>query len=636
MTRPAVQEHLKGIVKRIAHEWGYRVFKLDGFWTGSATRQIYVNDGYNGGDRIGDAEFSDPDKTNIEALRDGARLIRAAAGPDVFLLGCCVSQNMRSFGGAFGLLDAMRVGPDTGAGEIGAPHASRLWFLNGRVWWNDPDCVSVRAGYPLEQARLNATFTAVAGDLFYNSDWMPDFPPERLDILRRCIPAHNLSARPVDVFERHPARLWHLADTRGGVRRDVVALYNWEKTPAAIECAAGRIGLPPAKEYVAFDFWADKFVPPFKEAVRAALPPGQACRVLAVRPVSATPQLLSTSRHVTQGMVDVSDETWDAAARTLSAASQVVGGDPYEIRVVVPTGENSWRVKGVLVSADDRAAGVKAEFKQDGPKIRVVLNAPASRSVQWQVPFEAGRVDADAVRPVANLKAVAEYAQVRLSWDDNGADSYRVSRDDGAASTTTAAGFNDTSIPRGRTVRYKVEAVGWDGSASKESVVEVTTMAELKAPPTPPLPTVYLDELNPRFVKNGWGTAAVGKSVSGGPLRVDGKRYQKGLGVHATSIVTCPVPAGATRFVAVVGIDESQRQDDRASVVLEVYGDVKEVGERTVLLGRSPLLSAKTIRAWAFDIELDTRFKELRLVVDDGGDGIACDHGDWVDAGFRK
>jgi hypothetical protein len=359
---------------------------MDGFWTGTATRQIYVNDGYRD-DGIGEAGFSNPDVTNIEALRQGVKLVREAAGPEVFLLGCCVSQNMRSFGGSFGLLDAMRVGPDTGAGHIGAPHASRLWFLNGRVWWNDPDCVSVRAATPLEQARLNASFTAIAGDLFYNSDWMPDLPPERLDILRRCMPSHHLAARPVDVFESPLARIWHLADTRQSRRRDVVALYNWSKNPASISQTAKRIGLPPAKEYVGFDFWADKFLPPFKETLRADLPAGGCCRILAVQPLLDHPQLLSTSRHVTQGMVDVTGETWDAAGSTLSAASKVVADDPYVLRIVVPAGEKPWHAAAVSVSADDQTAGVKAALEQDGPRLRATITSPVSREVKWQVQF---------------------------------------------------------------------------------------------------------------------------------------------------------------------------------------------------------------------------------------------------------
>ena len=225
---PRSRQHLRSVVQRIAHEWGYRVFKMDGLWTGTATRQMYVNDGYQD-DQIGESQLSDPDKTPIEAYRDGLKLVREVAGPDVFLLGCCVSQNMRSFGGAFGLLDAMRVGPDTGAGHIGAPHGSRNYFLHGRVWQNDPDCVSVRPSTLLDQARLNASWTAISGQLFYNSDWLPDLPAERLDILRRTMPAHGLLPRPVDLFEHDPARIWLLSDTRHAQRRDVVAFYNWDQ-----------------------------------------------------------------------------------------------------------------------------------------------------------------------------------------------------------------------------------------------------------------------------------------------------------------------------------------------------------------------------------------------------------------------
>ena len=46
--------------------------------------QIYVNDAYKE-DGIGDAVFHDPDKTNIQAYRDGLRLVREAAGRDVGL-----------------------------------------------------------------------------------------------------------------------------------------------------------------------------------------------------------------------------------------------------------------------------------------------------------------------------------------------------------------------------------------------------------------------------------------------------------------------------------------------------------------------------------------------------------------------
>jgi hypothetical protein len=83
-------------------------------------------------------------------------------------------------------------------------------------------------------------------------------------------------------------------------------------------------------------------------------------------------------------------------------------------------------------------------------------------------------------------------------------------------------------------------------------------------------------------------------------------------------------------------LDDEKQDDPRSSVTFEVYGDVQEMGEKPVLLAQSPRLCAKTVRAWTFDIELGSRYRELRLVVTDAGDGIAADHADWVDAGFLQ
>ncbi len=627
MTQSGAREHLRGLVRRIAHEWGYKVFKMDGLWTGSATRLMYVNDGYKD-DMIGESALHDPDKTHIEAFRDGLKLVREAAGPGVFLLGCCVSQNMRSFGGAFGLLDAMRVGPDTGAGHIGAPHASRNYFLHGRVWQNDPDCVSVRARTPLNQARVNASFTAIAGHLFYNSDWMPDLPAERLDILKRTIPSHGLLPRPVDLFENDPARIWLLTDTRRVPRRDVVALFNWnQKTAATISCDTDRIGLPPANEYVAFDFWANKFVPPFRKQLSAALPPAS-CRVLAVRPAATHPQLLGTSRHVTQGIVDVLEEDWNASTRMLSGISRVVANDPYELRILVPPGVSSWRV------LESKVDGLKSEFKQDGPRVRVSFTSPDSREVRWVVKFVPGCVETPTPSPVAGLKASTDYDSVTLTWDDNGADGYRITRNDGATFDFATPCFTDTTVAHGKTYRYAVCALGWTGSVSEPSAVEISTPSELKRPPTPPAPNTHLADLKPLVANNGWGKLGIDRSIEGKPLTIEGRRYQRGLGAHAKSLIVYTIPAGTKRFVAVVGLDDEKRNDPRSSVTFEVHGDVKEMGELPVLLAKTPVLSSKTIRSWTFNVELNTRFKELRLVVTDAGDGIASDHADWVDAGF--
>ena len=122
---------------RTIHGWGYNYFKMDGLWTGTATEQIYVNDGYHD-DHIGNnAPFHNPKKTNLEAFRDGLRLLRQAAGPEVFFSGCNVSQNMRTLGGTIGLLDSMRIGPDNGHGWGRLPAGNNEECL--RLAYHRPD-----------------------------------------------------------------------------------------------------------------------------------------------------------------------------------------------------------------------------------------------------------------------------------------------------------------------------------------------------------------------------------------------------------------------------------------------------------------------------------------------------------------
>lgn len=411
MTNPKTLEYLRAEIHRIVKEWGYGYLKLDGLCSGAAVNHCYVNDAYKE-DKLGDAVLFNPEKTNIEGYRDGLRLIRQTAGRETFILGCCTPQNMRSYGGPFGLVDAMRIGPDNGPDwggiRTGPIYGARNYHLHGRIWYNDPDPLYVRTSLPLAQSRAICSWVTISGQLSASSDAYADLPPERLEILKRTMPSHGLLPRPVDLFEADVPAIWLLTDTRRAPRRDVVALYNWNASQATnITCALDRLGLPANQEFVAFDFWANKFVAPFRETLSAQLP-AASCRVLAVRPVSNDPQLLSTSRHITQGIVDVLEETWDPAARTLSGVSRIVANDPYELRIIVPVARNSWRARAITLSAQDEQAGVKAEFKQDGPKLRASINSPASRDVRWQVKFEPARIDSPVPPPVTGLKAAAD------------------------------------------------------------------------------------------------------------------------------------------------------------------------------------------------------------------------------------
>ncbi len=154
-----------------------------------------------------------------------------------------------------------------------------------------------------------------------------------------------------------------------------------------MSCPLERIGLAQTGPFIGFDFWADQFVGPFTGALESDLPPAS-CRILAVRPVSGQPQVISTSRHITQGVVDLLEETWDAAVRELRGVSRVVANDPYELRIAALGVSTNWQVAETNVSPEDAAAGVTiSPARQESWKVRVQIDSRTSRDVHWTVRF---------------------------------------------------------------------------------------------------------------------------------------------------------------------------------------------------------------------------------------------------------
>jgi hypothetical protein len=238
--------------------------------------------------------------------------------------------------------------------------------------------VYVRPSIPLEQARAIVSWNALSGQLYASSDWLPALPPERLDLLKRTLQPHGVTARPVDLLDTAVPKIWLVSDTRQTPRRDVVGLFNWSNAAADIGDTFERIGLPAGPDYLAFDFWANALLPVCKGRIERTVP-ATSCAVLAVRALADHPQLISTSRHVTQGIVDVVSESWDAGTGELSGVSRVVGGDPYELRLALNSTKGLW----TAVSADGGA------LKLDGALARVMIESAQSADVKWAVKLKA-------------------------------------------------------------------------------------------------------------------------------------------------------------------------------------------------------------------------------------------------------
>jgi len=266
---------------------------------------------------------------------------------------------------------------------------ARLYFMHNRLWHNDPDCLMLREPLSLDQARAWGSWIAISGQLNIASEWLPGLPDERLEIIKRSMPNHGLCGRPIDLFENAFSQVWHLTAGNGLQRKDIIGLFNWdEKKPDTVRVEITKLNLPDDKRgtYVGFDYWADEFIGPFTDALETELRPSS-CRILSIQRLLERPLLVSTSRHITQGIVDVVEENWDNQKNTLSGKSRIVGLDPYELRIFAPADGRHRKVNSVDVSRADKQAGVTIKARQTEQEIRITINSPENRLVCWEIAF---------------------------------------------------------------------------------------------------------------------------------------------------------------------------------------------------------------------------------------------------------
>ncbi|UCG56368.1 MAG: NPCBM/NEW2 domain-containing protein [Phycisphaerales bacterium] len=137
--------------------------------------------------------------------------------------------------------------------------------------------------------------------------------------------------------------------------------------------------------------------------------------------------------------------------------------------------------------------------------------------------------------------------------------------------------------------------------------------------------TVWLSSLDLGKMTAGWGEPQIDRSVQEKPISIGGKRFDKGVGTHATSAMYIDLKRDAKRFSAFVGVDD-EVNGNVGSVEFRVYGDHK-------LLWTSGLIKAGD-RAREADVDL-RGVKTLMLLVKSGGDGVSYDHANWADAKFE-
>ncbi|UVI27405.1 NPCBM/NEW2 domain-containing protein [Paenibacillus spongiae] len=153
----------------------------------------------------------------------------------------------------------------------------------------------------------------------------------------------------------------------------------------------------------------------------------------------------------------------------------------------------------------------------------------------------------------------------------------------------------------------------------------------VQVPSAPPTEDTFLSDM--QFfgnVSNGWGPAerdtSVGGNVQGdgNMITLNGKGYEKGLGVHAYSKVSFYIGKNFSRFISDIGLDG---ETQGASVVFRVWGDGKKLYDSGVIKDNA---DSQHVNVDVSDVDV------LMLEVTDGGVGNSATHADWAGAKLLK
>lgn len=380
--------------------WGYTYFKIDG--------QPIVVDEYKAKKPF----MKKPSDDNAGLYRDTLNIIRKAIGPESFLLGCWGTPREGA-----GIMNGSRTGGDIVLGWGGFQVALRptlnFYYLHNIVWYSDPDVMLVRSPLTLDQARVWATLQGLTGQALMSSDRLMDLGEERVELMRRVYPATDI--RPLDLFptERYK-RIWDLKVNHLGRAYDVVGVFNFGEDKAERTLVRwADLGLDPARRHHAFDFWNKDYLGAWAAGMVVPAAP-TSCRVVTLVPDNGRIQLVSTSRHITQGWVDLVALKQNEAGDVIGGTSRVVRNDPYELHFAFPVGTN-YAIR--RVTARTAAGALPVRIANHQGWATAGFTAPQNGEVTWEVQFEPADIYRYPVQEPADLKAEKAGADgLDLTW----------------------------------------------------------------------------------------------------------------------------------------------------------------------------------------------------------------------------
>ncbi|MBK1789634.1 hypothetical protein [Persicirhabdus sediminis] len=422
-------------------EWQDYYLKVWQRWQGNGLKGIkfdYPQSGW-----MKDGGFEDPIATTSSAYRENFQISRTGLGSDAFIHERSLEHWLWDKKGEYiefeympsdltlGIVDLQRTAKDNShlepnmMGLIG-----KRWYKNRVLYNYYPDCKALHIPpkfftnekpstreikpVPMQPAARQNILTQmyfISGRLELSSA-ISTLDNETRHDLSRVFPVLNSakSPRPVDLFldkenpqiysyEVEPGwnqvmfiNTYHrgLTDEEINSLKGEDLFYALNRDPAGVQTikaplsgdqfSTGSLGLTAEKSYHVYDFWADKYLGTFagSDSIELSLKPQESCMV-SVREVQPQPQIISSDRHIMQGMFELTDISWNTEKSTLSGKLEIISNDPATVTVA----KNGY-LKTPTIDCDGAAYKIHSETSD---YFKVTFDSAESKQVSWSIQF---------------------------------------------------------------------------------------------------------------------------------------------------------------------------------------------------------------------------------------------------------
>jgi alpha-galactosidase len=342
-----------------------------------------------------EANYSDKTLTRAQIYYNGVKTIRDAIGDDIFLLGCGAP-----IGPSIGLVDAMRIGYDTGplwegqyferfengrgliqpCLKIALNNVLFRSFMHRNFWINDPDCLMIRhqnTKLNFDEIQLQITIFGLSGGQILLSEDMTKLSEEEINDFKLLLPAYNPEGYlpiPVDALTSKKPSIFMLETNEPIGKKYLVAIINWndEASDKSLKISELILNLPEKEDvFFVYDYWNQKFVGEFKKEgiIKIKDMKAHSCVYLSIIPIQDKTKgksvLLSSDLHISQGCYEIKNVEFRDNYNKIKIEIELKGFRKGHLYLKLPSNKNISKYNSDYSKIDknNNIWRLKVEFK---------------------------------------------------------------------------------------------------------------------------------------------------------------------------------------------------------------------------------------------------------------------------------